>query len=107
MDILHAGWRVYPVACLMAGGLALFIYGAEQLVRALRISIWNLDRPIVWIVGFRAAIVGLAVLALGASWLMQQLWLLLLALAIGGEELLETSVILFALRRGRHIARAP
>ena len=98
-------WRAYPSALLMAAGAALFVYGAQTLLRALRISIWDLDRPIVWIGGFRAAIIGLALLALGASWLWQQLWLLLLALAIGGEELLETSVILFALRRGRRIAR--
>jgi hypothetical protein len=99
-------WRVYPSAVLMAAGLALFVYGAETLLRALRISIWDLDRPIVWVGGFRAAIIGLAVLALGASWLWQQFWLLLLALAIGGEELLETSVILFALRRGRRMMSA-
>jgi len=96
-------WRVYPSAAIMAAGFALFLSGALGLARALRISIWDMNRPIVWIVGFRAAIIGLAVVALGAAWLSQQLWVLLLALAVGGEELLETSVILFALRRGRRI----
>ncbi len=103
---VELSWRAYPSAVLMATGFAAFIYGAATLLRALRISIWNLDRPIVWIGGFRAAIIGLAVVGLGAAWLTQQLWVLLLALAIGGEELLETSVILFALRRGRRIERA-
>ncbi len=90
----------------MAAGLALFVYGVEKLVQALRISIWDMDRPIVWMGGFRAAIIGLAVVGLGAAWLTQQLWVLLIALAIGGEELLETSVLLYALRRGRRIERA-
>jgi hypothetical protein len=103
--IVDLSWRAYPSAALMAAGLALFLYGAEMLMTSIRISIWNLDRPVVWVRGFRAAIVGLAIVALGASWMWQQLWVLLLALAIGGEELLETSVILFALRRGQRLAR--
>jgi hypothetical protein len=103
----EAPWRILPSALIMATGLAAFVYGVESLARALRISIWDLHRPIVWVAGFRAAIIGLAVAALGAAWLTQQLWVLLLALAIGGEELLETSIILFALRRGRRIDHAP
>lgn len=98
-------WRAYPSGVLMAAGVMLFVYGIETLGPALRISIWNLNRPIVWIGGFRAAIIGLAVVGLGAAWLTQQLWVLLIALAIGGEELLETSVLLFVLRRGRRIER--
>ena len=89
----------------MAAGLALFVYGVNALVRAHRVSVWDMERPIVWVGGLRAAIIGLAVVALGAAWLSQQLWVLLIALAIGCEELLETSVILFALRRGRRIER--
>ncbi len=103
--IVNLSWRAYPSAALMVASLTLFLYGAEMLVNSVRISIWNLDRPVVWVRGFRAAIVGLAIVALGASWMWQQLWVLLLALAIGGEELLETSVILFALRRGQRLAR--
>ena len=103
---VDASWRVYPATAFMAAGVALFVYGAETLLRAVRISVWNHDRPIVWVGGFRAAIVGLAVISLGAAWFWQQFWLFLLALAIGGEELLETSVVLFALRRGRRLEAA-
>jgi hypothetical protein len=104
-EIADLSWRAYPASVLIALGAGMFFYGAEMLVNAVRISIWKLDRPIVWVRGFRSAIVGLAIVALGAAWLSQQLWVLLLALAIGGEELLETSVILFALRRGQRIMR--
>jgi hypothetical protein len=99
-------WRAVPSSLTMAAGAMLFAYGLETLVRALRISIWDTERNVVWIGGFRAAIVGLAVIGLGAAWLTQQLWVLLIALAIGGEELLETSVLLYALRRGKRIQRA-
>jgi hypothetical protein len=96
-------WRAYPASVIIAGGLLLVAYGAEQLVLSWRRSIWDAQRPIVWVTGFRAAVVGLAVVGVGAAWISQQLWVLLIALAIGGEELLETSVILFALRRGRRV----
>jgi hypothetical protein len=106
MDALTAlPWRALPSSAIMAAGALLFLFGIETLVKALRISIWSMDRPIVWVGGFRAAIIGLAVVGLGAAWLTQQLWVLLLALAIGGEELLETSVLLYAMRRGRRIER--
>jgi hypothetical protein len=81
----------------------LSVWGVGTLGRALRISIWDTDRNIVWMAGFRAAIIGLAVTGAGVAWLAQQLWVLLIALAIGGEELLETSVLLYAMRRGRRI----
>ena len=107
MDLLtDLCWRAIPSALTMAAGLMLFIYGIETLAQALRTSIWSMDRPIVWVGGFRAAIIGLAVVGLGAAWLTQQLWVLLIALAIGGEELLETSVLLYVMRRGRRIERA-
>lgn len=89
----------------MAAGLALFVYGVETIVRAHRVSVWDMKRPIVWVGGLRAAIIALAVVALGAAWLSQQLWVLLIALVIGCEELLETSVILFVLRRSRRVER--
>jgi hypothetical protein len=44
--------------------------------------------------------------ALAASWIWGQLWLFVLALAFAGEELLETSTMLFAMRRGRRQQRA-
>jgi hypothetical protein len=91
----------------MAAGMAAFLHGALRLLRALRLSFWDRSKPITWVGGFRTAIVGLAIVGLGASWLTQQLWVLLLALAIGGEELLETSVILYALRRGQRLEAKP
>jgi len=102
MDALvDLSWRAYPAAAIIASGVAMAAWGVAGLVRGWRMPFADRAKPVVWVSGFRLAIVGLAVVALGAAWLSQQLWVLLLALAIGGEELLETSVILFALRWGQ------
>ena len=48
--------------------------------------------------GFRIMIMGLCVAGLGAGWLWDSKWLLGLSLIIGAEELLESSVIIKALK---------
>ncbi len=53
-----------------------------------------------WIKGFRLSIIGLALAGLGVAWGWHLTWLLVLTLAIGGEEILESSMVIFALRRG-------
>ncbi len=54
--------------------------------------------------GFRLAVIGFAVLAIGAAWAWQIDWLLLLlALVIGGEETPESSIHIFALTRGANL----
>jgi hypothetical protein len=98
--------RAAGSSLLVVAGAALFAYGARTWLRALRISAWDMERNVVWVRGFRAGIVGLAIIALGAAWLTQQLWVLLIALAIGGEELLETSALLFAFRRNERLKRS-
>lgn len=95
--------RALPSSLLILAGLGFSTFGVATLGRALRISVWHADRNIVWMRGFRVAIVGLAIAGVGTAWLTQQFWVLLIALAIGGEELLETSVLLYTLRRGRRI----
>jgi hypothetical protein len=50
--------------------------------------------------GFRATIIGLALVGLGTAWIWHLPWLLAISLAVGGGETLETSLILFALRHG-------
>ena len=56
-----------------------------------------------WIQGFRLSIIGLALAGLGAAWGWRLTWLLMLTLAIRGEETLESSIVIFALRRGRRL----
>jgi hypothetical protein len=100
---VELSWRAYPGAILLAVGLALHVLGWRGLLSSFRMSAWDGERPIVFLSGFRVGVIGAALATLAAAWIWQQLWLLLLALAIGGEELLETSVLLYTLRRGRRI----
>ncbi|MDZ4278376.1 MAG: hypothetical protein U1B78_04480 [Dehalococcoidia bacterium] len=102
MDALvELSWRAYPAAAIIAAGLALAALGAAGLARGYLLPVRDRSKPIVWVSGFRMAVVGMAVTGLGAAWLWQQVWLLALALAIGGEELLETSFVLYVLRWGQ------
>ncbi len=93
-------WRLYPAALIMAAGAAMLMWGALTLLRTDQIDARERRKPIMLVSGIRLALMGGAITALGASWYWQQLWLFILALAIGGEELLETSFVLFVLRRG-------
>ncbi|MGB2713742.1 MAG: hypothetical protein WBC51_06160 [Vicinamibacterales bacterium] len=106
MDALvDLSWRLYPAAAIGAAGAVVWLHGTRVLVDGLLRSVWDPDKPLTMVAGFRRCVIGLAILAFAASWQWQLLWLLLLALAIGGEETLETSIIIFALRRGKRIGR--
>lgn len=97
VDTIYAPrWRAYPATVIALGG-ALVLY------RGLRLGGgWLGDPPrnLRFVRGFRLAVIGLALLAIAAAWLWHQQWLLILALAIGGEETLESSIHARAIRRG-------
>jgi hypothetical protein len=48
--------------------------------------------------GFRVGIIGLALAGIGVWLLTDQMWILVVSLAVGGEELLESSFIIATLR---------
>jgi hypothetical protein len=102
--LIDLSWRIYPAAALGALGFALLTRGLILLGAGLRRSIWDPGKSLTLMRGGRYSIVGLAIVALGAAWQWHLLWLLILALAIGGEELLESSIVIFALRRGQQMA---
>ena len=100
MDALvELSWRAYPSVALMLLGVAGFLRGALAIMRSWRGPLRN--RPVEHMSGFRIAVIGLAIAGIGAAWMWQFVWLLALALIIGGEELLESSWALYALRRSR------
>ena len=104
MDALvDISWRAYAAMAIAALGFVASVRGVALLVEGWRRSVWDRDKNLIWVRGFRLSIVGLAVVALAAAWQWQQLWVLLIALAIGGEEALETSIVIFALRRSKRL----
>ena len=56
--------------------------------------------------GFRRAMLGLMLAGTAGAWHWDALWLLLLTLGIGGEETLESSMMIWALRHHRPDAPA-
>ena len=99
--LVHLSWRLYIAVPLMMLGAALAVWGSKRglkgLLRAVRGDSTHL---IPFMEGFRATIIGLALVGLGVAWVWHLTWLLVLSLATAGGETLETSLILCALRHG-------
>jgi len=93
----ECSWQIYGAAVLMVAGALVALRGFHRGVvhapehRANRRLLDGLS-------GFRLAVIGLCALGVGASWMWQISWLLGLSLIIGGEELLESTVLIAALR---------
>ncbi len=101
--IIDLSWRAYPGGALMALGMIVAVYGFSRLPAWRSVSAFDGSKALVFVSGLRAILVGFAIAGVGGAWVWQQLWVLLISLAIGGEELLETSFVLYVLRRGRHM----
>ncbi len=99
--IVDLSWRAYPGGALMAFGFGSALYGVGTLAAWWRVSAFDGQKALVFVSGLRAILVGLAIAGVGSAWIWQQFWVFLIALVIGGEELLETSFVLFILRRSR------
>ena len=102
MDTLvELTWRSYPATALMLLGAMVAVRAMLLCRAAWRRPLTGTMQPLAWMQGFRLAVIGLALAGVGAAWLWQIGWLLALSLAIGGEETLESSIAITALRRAR------
>jgi hypothetical protein len=97
-----------------AAQVALMVAGIPLGVRGLRIEWTALFRPLrdpgkvlMFFRGFRMSIIGLALIGIGAGWMWDQTWLILLSVAIGIEETIESSIDVFALTRGKDLRLGP
>ena len=106
--VIELSWRVYPISALIALGIGLASRGLFLFVNGLRSALrGDSEKILTWIPGFRLLIIGLSLAGLGAAWAWHLTWLLVLTLAIGGEETLESSVVIYALRRGSRSESIP
>ncbi len=102
--LIELSWRMYPISALIALGIGLALWGLLMELNGLRGALrGDSEKILPWIEGFRLTIIGLALAGLGAAWAWHLTWLLVLTLAIGGEETLESSIVIYALRRGRRL----
>jgi len=93
-------WPIYPIAALalVGGGLV-----ALAVIRQVRAHIpWSqTSRLLIWLRGFRLAIIGFALIGIAAAWFWSQPWLLVVSLGIVGEEVFETSWMISTLEHDR------
>ena len=100
MDTVVAlSWRAYPSWTLIAVGLTITIWSVRHGIIAACREARDPRRALALLRGFRGGIIGLALAGLGAAWCWQLGWLLGLSLIIGGQELLESTVVITALRQ--------
>jgi hypothetical protein len=96
-------WQTMAAWALIVPGVALLLYGGRVEIDGITRPIRDPVKVITWVRGFRLSMIGLALAGSGAGWLLDQTWLIVLSLAIGGEETLESSIMHFALTRGRDL----
>jgi len=101
-----AAWLLLEVLLIVAGPL-LALRGAERAWRALRRPARELARNAGYMAGFRLFVLGAAIGGCGAALLLDATWLLVLSLAVGGEEVFESTLLLDGLRRGPRISLRP
>ncbi len=107
MDVLiDLSWRAYPAAVLLGTGSLLAIPGLYGFWAGMRPPYEHASKTLAALQAFRRGVIGLAVMGLGAAWIWQLDWLLVLALVIGGEETLESTIHVQAVSMSERWQRA-
>lgn len=100
------GWTAAQVA-LMVAGLPLSVLGIRREWRAITLPTRTPGKALMFFRGFRMSVIGLALIGVGAGWMWEQTWLLVLSIAIGVEETIESSIDVWALTRGKDLRLGP
>jgi hypothetical protein len=103
MESLFSMIREAVPWALVGAGSALLLLGGRVEIDGITRPLRDPAKVLTWVRGFRLTMIGLALAGTGAGWLLDQTWLIVLSLAIGGEETLESSIMHFALTRGRDL----
>lgn len=91
----------------MLAGVPLAVRGLRIEWRALFKPVRDPGKVLMLFRGFRMSVIGLAFVGIGAGWLWDQTWLIVLSAAIGIEETIESSIDVFALTRGKELRLGP
>lgn len=103
MEVFGFPWHYFPAWTLMAVGGLVALVGTRREIVGLRMPWKHPGKALTFMVGFRISVIGLALMGIGAAWAWDILWLLVLSLAIGGEETLESTVHIYALTKGKDL----
>lgn len=96
--LIDLSWRAWPGAALLLAGVVVILHAILVAPRALAPSAAGAGSG--WVRRFRRLMLGLTFAGLGAAWWWHLGGLLAFTLVVGGEELLESSLALGALRAG-------
>jgi hypothetical protein len=99
-------WSIIPAVLLSLAGLVIAFRGFAGFRTSLHTPVTGNSRNELYMTGFRSFVLGAAFIGVGAALALDATWLLLLSLVIGGEELLESTLLLDGLRRGSSILAA-
>jgi hypothetical protein len=93
-------WRFYPAVAIAVFGALLAVRGLRRHAIARRFAESTMAKPIGHVSGFRLILLGVPLMMASAGWALQQEWLFWIGVIVAGEETLETSMLLAALREG-------
>lgn len=93
-------WRFYPATAIALAGLVLAVRGIRRQAASRRLDPHTMTKPIHLVSGFRLFLLGAPLVLAAAGWAFQQPWLFWIGVIIAGEETLETTLLLSALREG-------
>lgn len=98
MDTLwNLSWRIYPALALIGLGLAIVVRGVWRQRHGIALPVTRFAKGAAMTRALRSVLTGAATAGVGVAWWAHFDLLLTLSLVIGGEELLETSVVIAAL----------
>lgn len=100
-SVANLSWKLYPAMALISVGAVLMLFGIRRLAIALSLANRNPNEMMSFMTGFRIAVFGVTLLGLGVAWNWSVLWLFVLALVFGGEEVMESTTHLYIIRRGK------
>ena len=100
------GWTVAQIA-LMVAGVPLALRGLRREWRAIWLPVGTPGKVLQFFRGFRMSIIGLSFVGIGAGWMLDQTWVIVLSVAIGIEETIESSIDVYALTKGKELRLGP
>ena len=102
--IVDLSWRMYPASAAMAAGVTLAAHGVRTEVAAWRThTAFDPMRALLFVQGFRLAVIGITLTGTGAAWLWHIEWLFWLSVIVMGEETFETTLVIGGLRYGQRL----
>ncbi|ETX06091.1 hypothetical protein [Candidatus Entotheonella palauensis] len=102
--LVNLSWRLYLALPLMALGAALALRSERRGHPAFLCMVRGDPSQLIPLMQcFRAMVIGLAMIGVGAAWIWHLTWLFIVSLTIAVGESMETALVIYALRHGSQL----